>query len=196
MPATGVIGVIAVAAWERFKGATRLTFVCGGRALRSHAALRDVVAAATRILSVKPAELAEAIERLQQELKGQGRSIRKLQEEVASARARDLRAGAETIGRLRGVLRAEPGWDGTGLKVLAAEIVREPGIVVVLTGDGTPVPVVAARSADVDWDAGAFIKRAAAELGGRGGGRPELAQGGITAEMSRILALARTAIET
>jgi alanyl-tRNA synthetase len=195
VPQTGVIGIIAVAAWERFKGATRLTFVCGERALRSHAALRDVVTAATRVVSVKPSELPETIERLQQELKAQGRSIRKLQEEVAGSRARDLRAGAETIGGVRGVLRAEPGWDAGGLKLLAAEIVREPGMVAVLVGDGMPVPVVAARSADVGWDAGAFIKRAAAELGGRGGGRPELAQGGIVAEVSRILALARTAVE-
>jgi alanyl-tRNA synthetase len=30
VPSAGMIGVIAVAATERFKGATRLTFVCGG----------------------------------------------------------------------------------------------------------------------------------------------------------------------
>ena len=64
VPQTGVIGVIAVAGWERFKGATRLTFVCGGRALASHARLRDVVAATTRVLSVPAADLAAAVERL------------------------------------------------------------------------------------------------------------------------------------
>jgi len=34
VPRTGMIGVIAVVGSERFKGATRLSFACGGRALR------------------------------------------------------------------------------------------------------------------------------------------------------------------
>jgi alanyl-tRNA synthetase len=64
----------------------------------------------------------------------------------------------------------------------------------VIAGDGSPVPVVAARSADVLWDAGAFVREATAALGGRGGGRPELAQGGIPAEVHRILTFARGAV--
>jgi alanyl-tRNA synthetase len=43
VPRTGVVGIIAVAGVERFKGASRVTFVCGARALRSHGLLRDVV---------------------------------------------------------------------------------------------------------------------------------------------------------
>ena len=191
---TGVIGIIAVAGWERFKGATRLTFVCGGRALASHARLRDVVAAATRVVSVSPAELAAAIERLQGEVKALGRTVRTLQEDAAEARAREMRDQAETIGTRRVVIRSEPGWDAAALKTLAAAIVSEPGVVAVLAGDGSPVPVVAARSADVQWDAGAFVREATAALGGRGGGRPELAQGGIPAEVHRILTFARGAV--
>jgi alanyl-tRNA synthetase len=194
VPATGVIGIIAVAGWERFKGATRLTFVCGGRALASHAKLRDVVAAATRLISTSPADLAPAIERLQGELKALGRTVKRLQEDVTVTRARQMRDQAETIGTRRVVIRSEPGWDAAALKTLAAAIVSEPGLVAVLAGDGTPVPVVAARSADVQWDAGAFVREATAALGGRGGGRPELAQGGIPAEVHRILTFARGAV--
>jgi alanyl-tRNA synthetase len=194
VPATGVIGIIAVAGWERFKGATRLTFVCGGRALASHAKLRDVVAAATRLISTSPADLAPAIERLQGELKALGRTVKRLQEDVAVTRAREMRDQAETIGTRRVVIRSEPGWDAAALKTLAAALVSEPGVVAVIAGDGSPVPVVAARSADVQWDAGAFVREATAALGGRGGGRPELAQGGIPAEVHRILTFARGAV--
>jgi alanyl-tRNA synthetase len=59
-----------------------------------------------------------------------------------------------------------------------------------LVGDGQPAPVVVARSAEVTFDAGAWMKRATAELGGRGGGRPELAQGGIQADATRIITFA------
>lgn len=196
VPQTGMIGIIAVSGWERFKGGSRVSFVCGGRALESHGALRDVVSGATRALSVAPGELVAAIERLQVEVKDLGRTVRRLQEEAAVTRAAEFRAGAETIGRYRSVLRDVPGWDASLLKTLAASVVAEPGFVVVLTGtgqpaSGQPVPVVIARSADVDLDAGVWMKRATAELGGRGGGRAELAQGGLPVSSERVLAFAR-----
>jgi alanyl-tRNA synthetase len=186
-----MIGVIAIAGWERFKGTTRLTFVCGGRALVSHAALRDAVTAATRALSVLPAEIGPAIERLQGENKDASRSIKRLQDELAGFRAAELREKATTIGPYRGVLMAQPDADAAALKTLAAAIVSAPGLVVVFTGQGSPTPVVVARSADVPVDAGAWIKRATAEFGGRGGGRPEQAQGGIDAAADRILEFAQ-----
>ncbi len=191
VPRTGMIGVIAVAGWERFKGATRLTFVCGGRALASHAALRDAVTGATRALSVLPAEIGSAIERLQGEHKDALRSIRRLGDEVAQFRAAALRQQATAIGSHRGVLMAQPDADAAALKTLAAAIVSEPGLVVVFTGQGSPTPVVVARSSDVALDVGAWMKRAATELGGRGGGRAEQAQGGIDAPAERVLDFAR-----
>jgi len=194
VPQAGMIGAILVAGWERFKGATRLTFVCGGRALRSHDALRDVVVAATRALSVLPSEVEGAIGRLQSEAREKERELRRIQEAVATLRAGVLRHSAPTLGRVRGVLLTEPGLDATWLKVLASAVVSEPGFVAVITGDAKPTPVVVARSADVALDAGAWMKRATAELGGRGGGRPEAAQGGLDASPARILEFARATI--
>ena len=191
VPSTGMIGLIAVAGWERFKGATRLTFVCGGRALRSHGTLRDIVTSATRVLSVHPAELAGGIERLQAEAKEHGRTIKRLQTELADFQAAALRAAATTMGPYRGVLRTQPGADAVALKTLAQAIVSEPGMIVVLVGDGSPAPLVVARSANVDMDAGAWLKLAVAELGGRGGGRPEMAQGGVAAAADAVLDFAR-----
>jgi alanyl-tRNA synthetase len=106
----GMIGAILVAGWERFKGATRLTFMCGGRALRSHDALRDVVVAATRALSVLPSEVEGAIGRLQSEAREKERELRRIQEAAATLRAGVLRHSAPTLGRVRGVLLTEPGW--------------------------------------------------------------------------------------
>jgi alanyl-tRNA synthetase len=191
VPAAGMIGVIAVSGWERFKGATRLSFVCGGRALRSHGALRDIVTAAARTLTVHPGELATSIERLLAEGKEHGRALKRLESELASYRAVEMRAAATTIGPLRVVLSAQPIADPAVMRTLAQAIVSESGLAVVLVGDGSPAPVVVARSADVGVDAGALLKQMAAELGGRGGGRSELAQGGVTAAPKAILAFAR-----
>ena len=191
VPRTGMIGVIAIGGWERFKGGSRVTFLCGGRALRSHGALRDATAESAKLLSVSVAELPGAIARLQADVKASAKVVRDLQQEVALQRAETFRGAAETLGGFRGVLRHEAGWDQSGLKALAAAIVGTPGFVTVLVGSGQPAPIVVARSADVTFDAARWILAATAKFGGRGGGRPELAQGGVPATPEEILAWAR-----
>jgi alanyl-tRNA synthetase len=64
---TGAIGMIAVTNAERFRGGSRVTFVCGGRASRMFRTYRDAVSGAVRVLSVLPHELPAAIERAQLE---------------------------------------------------------------------------------------------------------------------------------
>jgi alanyl-tRNA synthetase len=192
VPRTGVIGLIVVPGTERFKGGSRVSFLCGRRALDGYNALRDVTTAASRSLSIGVAELPDAVTRLAAELKDQQRRIKQLQEQVTAQLAEELRASAlASSSGAQVVIRAQPGWDAAAIKFLASSVVSAPGFIVVLTGEGTPVPVVAARSSDVSFDAGAWIKDATAALGGRGGGRPEMAQGGLTAGTSDILARAK-----
>jgi alanyl-tRNA synthetase len=189
---TGEIGPIAVRGWERFKGGTRLEFVCGGRTLTAFRELRDAVTAASRLLSVLPHELSGAIGRLQEEARDLRRSQRDLQGELAVFRAAALAASAETLGSRRAVLATVPGADGNALKALAAAIVAQPGLVAVLIGDARPAVAVVARSADVDLDASALFKTLVGRFGGKGGGRPDMAQGGgLDAPAADILAAAR-----
>jgi alanyl-tRNA synthetase len=191
VPRTGVVGMIAVAGMERFKGASRVTFVCGRRALRSHATLRDVVIAATRALSVTPGELKAAIDRALVEAKDAGRRLRKLQDELAVYRGVKLRAAAETIGPHRVVLRPEPDLDSAALKSLAAAVVESSRLVAVLVGGGTPVPVVIASAAETGVNASGLLRDLAAALGGRGGGTATLAQGGIPVPAEQVLSFIR-----
>ena len=112
--------------------------------------------------------------------------------------ADELRATAMTgAAGARVVLAHQAGWDAAAIKSLAQAVVSSPGLVVVLTGEGSPIPVVVARSSDVGGvDAGAWIKEATSILGGRGGGRPEMAQGGVTASAADVRALAERTLGT
>ena len=198
---TGGIGVIAVAGWERFKGGQRIEFACGGRALNAFRSLRDAVGASVRLLSVLPEELPGSIERLQAELKEQKRATIALQNDLARYRAEEIAASAEPV-RLRPdtpadyrlVARAVDA-DANGLKALAAAVTATPGFVVVLVSTSTPALAVVARSRDVDVSAQKVLATLIATFGGRGGGRPEAAQGGgLAAEPDAILRAARAAI--
>jgi len=194
VPATGRVGVIAVSGWERFKGGSRIEFICGHRALASHRRLRDVVSGLVRQLTVAPHEIGAAIERMQADGRASQKAVRQLREAMAAHEAGPLAAAGEEMGGFRRVVLARPGWDAAAIKTLASAIVAHPGCVAVIVGDDTPVPVVAARSADVAFDAGAWVKQITAALGGRGGGRPELAQGGVTASVEQTLGFARDSV--
>jgi alanyl-tRNA synthetase len=190
---TGAIGVIAVSAWEKFRGGTRVEFVCGGRALESHRGLRDSVAACVRLLSVLPSELAGGIERVQQESRDLRRQLRDLQGRLAGFEAEALANAAEPLGRSRAVLAALEGLDANGLKTIATAIAAKPGHLAVLVATPPPSAIAIARAADVPVDAAAVLKQLVAAFGGKGGGRPEMAQGGgLQGDPSGVLAAART----
>ena len=194
VPTTGRIGIIAVAGVEKVKGGTRVSFVCGGRALASHRAHRDRVDGLVRLLTVGPDDLRGSVERLQGELRTQQKTIKDLQSQVATSLAESLRATAESTGSFARVLCAQAGWDAAALKTLASALVAGPGHVAVVIGSGSTVPVVVARSSDVSFAANVWLTQATSVLGGKGGGRPELAQGALSASPDAILAFARETV--
>jgi alanyl-tRNA synthetase len=191
---TGAIGVIAVARWDRFKGGQRLEFVCGGRALRAYRSLRDATGASVRLLSVLPEELPGSIERLQAELKEQKRTLSAQQQELARYRADELAAAAESLPGAQFVVRAIDA-DANTLKAMAASIVSRPGFVVALLSASTPTLAVIARSDGVNVSAQQVMAALIARFGGRGGGRPELAQGGgLSGATADIVSAIRDAV--
>jgi len=191
---TGSIGVIAIGAVERFKGGQRVEFVCGGRAVNRFRSMRETLGSAVRLLSVLPHEVPDGIERLQTETRERQRSLTALEQELAGYRAADLAANAEATAAGKAVLAAVDK-DANGLKSLASSIVSRPGYVVVLVSTSRPAVVVAARSQDVSIAANQVIAGLIARFGGRGGGRPELAQAGnLDASAEAILETARSLI--
>jgi alanyl-tRNA synthetase len=195
---TGAIGIIAVAGWERFKGGQRIEFLCGGRALDRFRALRDSTAATVRLLSVLPAEIPATVERLQRDAKDQKRAVATLQSELARFQGMELAATAEQIRvgsrDVAVVLRAIDA-DANGLKAMASSMTATSGHVAVLVSTGRPALVVVARSSDVDLSAQTLISTLTGAFGGRGGGKPELAQaGGLDAAPEEILDAARFAL--
>ena len=67
-----------------------------------------------------------------------------------------------------------------------------PGTVALLADEGDQLRVVFARSTDSSVDVAALLKKTLERFGGRGGGRPNLAQGGgLTGAADEILKFAR-----
>jgi alanyl-tRNA synthetase len=193
---TGAIGIVAVSAWERFRGGTRVSFVCGSRALRLFRSYRDSITGSIRILSVLPEELPSAIERVQNESKDLRRTVRTLQDALASHEAARLVTAAPLVGSTRVVAQALDGWDAQGLKAIATAATTGDSVVAALVSSGPPALVVIARSRDQSIDSSAVLKELVQQFGGRGGGKADMAQGGgLDAAPARIVDAARAAIE-
>jgi alanyl-tRNA synthetase len=189
---TGAIGLIGVTGWEKLRGGTRVEFVCGVRALRAHRALRDTVAASVRLISVLPTELPSGIERMQAEAKDTKKRLKDLQTRLATFEAAVLADLAAPVGEHRMVIAALDGWDPTGLKTIATAIAERPGHAAVLLGGPAPFAIVVARSAGVGIDCSAVLRALTGRFGGKGGGRPDLAQGGgLQGTADEILAAVR-----
>jgi alanyl-tRNA synthetase len=189
---TGAIGIIAVTGTEKVKGGLRVSFVCGRRALDQLRLLRDAVSGSLRALSVLPAELPEAIRRLQADSKALRKRAGELQTALAGQEAERLRALAtaqEPAGMVAAVM---DGWEATGLRAIASNLIARGPMRVVLASSEPPVSIVVAQSVPGGASAADVLARLTARFGGRGGGNAELAQaGGLAAAPQVVIDAAR-----
>ena len=125
-------------------------------------------------------KLGAALERTQQLEK----DVQQLKAKAASAAGNDLAGEAQQINDMAVLIKRVDGVDGKGLLALIDQLKNKLGSAVILLGgelDGKVV-LVAGVTKDLTGrvKAGELIRNTAQAVGGKGGGRPDMAQGGGT----------------
>jgi alanyl-tRNA synthetase len=180
---SGEIGLVSILGHERYKGGSRVEFVCGGRALRTLRTDHGILKALGNLYSGKLEDLHRLATKALEERMQLGRENSRLREELLDFEARELLLAARKIGSLVIARNSFINRDLESLKILAQRLAAREGVLAVLALLNDTVQVVVARSRDIVGDCGDAVRKTAARLGGRGGGRPELAQaGGVRAE--------------
>ena len=175
---TSEVGVIVVLGHERHKGGTRIRFVCGDRAVAAFHQRQALVDETSAILSAAPESLPEAARRLRDAAADADRRSRALLERALEGEAARLVAKAPSAGP-RVVVAALDGYTPAELRTLAGHVVGQCSTLALLgSRHAGRAHLVFARSPGRGEDVGALLKAALAILGGRGGGRGDLAQGG------------------
>jgi alanyl-tRNA synthetase len=175
---TGEIGLIKVVRSERRGAETRITFLCGHRALAHYRMLNDLTRDMALQLSVGVEDLPQVIERLQTEARTAHKERERLRQLLLDHEAVALTASAQVIGPVSLVCRAFETREVEEVRRLATRITGQPGHVALLGVRGKKAQLIFARSADLGYDVRPLLQAACRLVGGGGGGGPDLAQGG------------------
>lgn len=172
------VQIIKISRLERRGQETRVHFASGGRAVTDYGVKIELVSGLAKQLSVGEADLAAAVGRLIDETKALRKDLQAAQESLIDLEAQGMLAEAEPVGRVRMVARVVAGADAERVKHLARRVADSGSAVALLAAATDKVHLVFVRSDDVDADMAELLRLAASAVGGSGGGRPSLAQGG------------------
>ncbi len=195
---TGEVGPIKILGWQRCKGQIRLEFVCGWRALNAMSQKQRILQAISRQLTVGEAELADQVARLASERKEAERLLAEAHGQLLSYEAERLLAESVLVSGMRVVAAAFHERPMPQLQRLAQQIASgDPAAVALLASGGTKTQVVFARRADVSVEMNRLLRETLAPVNGKGGGNPQIAQGGADGSVAPadVLGLARDKLE-
>jgi alanyl-tRNA synthetase len=171
---TGEVGMIKIIRVEHIQdGIERIEFAAGIAAIYYMQHLEGIVTSSAAVLSVQDDNLPATVTRFFSEWKEQRKDLEKMTAKLVELEMLSL--VAEKIGDISVVVKRID-LPQKELSLLATSV-SEKGGVALLAGAGETVRVVLA-SGDSRVNAGEIIGQVCGMLGGKGGGKPSMAQGG------------------
>ncbi len=176
---SGQIGLLKIVDARPSKGKLRLSFVCGKRAFQNYRHVYDLAHAAAAELSTAVENLPGAVEALRGHLREAERSVGALRREKLLSGVSEMLANAPRTANGMRVVAETVAADMPLLRDLATDLTSAGNAVALLAApQGESNVFVFARSQDVDINMGALLTACARACGGKGGGKPDFAQGG------------------
>lgn len=198
---TAEIGLFKIVSEAGIASGVRRIEAVSGQAVLDYLNVRDkVVKDLGDRFKAKPEELPNRIANLQNELKDSQKQLAALKAELAIAKSDQLLSVAELVGESKIIVAQLLEVDAEGLKSAAERLQQKLGnaaVVLASVAEADKVNLVAAFSPEVNkkgLQAGKFIGGIAQICGGKGGGRPNLAQAGgrDASKLKEALEMARS----
>jgi alanyl-tRNA synthetase len=200
---TGDIGVFKIVSESSISaGVRRIEAITGEAAVHQYQETTEAVRRIANMLRVSEPELVAQVERMLEERHSHERQIDVLKTKIAQSLARDLDSKAKDKNGARYLVVQVDGLDRQQMRALADTLRNKwKSAAVVLTSveDGG-VSIVAAVTQDLTkkLQAGNLVRSLAQAVGGKGGGRPDMAEGGgkDPSALPQALAAVSAEIET
>lgn len=170
---TGEIGMIKLVDAVKYKGGTRVSMLCGFRALRDYQAKEDSVRAISHLLSAKPAEVSEAVKRLQGENQQWKEKLARMQNHYLEKKLEEIQEGTEQY------VLFEREMDKNAARRFADAGMRRCGkLCGIFLGDDENGYQYTFGSQTIELKA--FLREFHESFPGKGGGKGEMVQGTVT----------------
>jgi alanyl-tRNA synthetase len=200
------IGVVTVIGESSVSStARRIEALVGDAAIADFSIERSIMRRLTQLLKTPREELPKRIEDLVNQVKKLEKAVAKTNQQAAQSRIPALTQTATMLGKITAVAETVSDVaDADELRVVTQGVLQALGdkpAVVILSAvlAGRAIIVVAATPAAVTHgvNAGDLVKRASTDLGGGGGGKPALAQGGgpETSRLDSVMTTLRGLVE-
>ena len=180
---TGDIGVLKITSESGIAaGIRRIEAVTGMNAIKNIQQSEQQLSELASQLKVKRPEVAQRVRTMADKQRELEKQLERLEQKIASAQAAKLLDDVQTIAGTPVLISTLSGIDGKSIRTLMDDIKSKlPDSVIVLIGDKDEQLALAAsvaKSVTAKVKAGDIIRHLAGELGGKGGGKPDYAQGG------------------
>jgi alanyl-tRNA synthetase len=163
-------------------GVRRIEAVTGEAAVNWVEAKDSQLDSLARLLKSSRDEVNAKVEQLIQKLKEQDKQLAQLKGKMASQAGSDLSSQAEDIGGVKILTAHLEGADSNTLRDTLDQLKNKLGsaAIVLASSDDGKVKLIAGVTKELSKTikAGDLVNIAAAEVGGKGGGRPDMAQAG------------------
>ncbi|ASJ72470.1 alanine--tRNA ligase [Granulosicoccus antarcticus] len=183
-------------------GVRRIEAVSGSAALSYSQALEHQLNEVATTLKAPKHDVVPKLKQLQTRNRDLAREVEQLQAKLAANSGNDLAANAETIGNVSVLLQVVEDADAKSLRTLLDQLRQklENSIIVLASEKDGKVSLIAsvADSRTRVLKAGDLLKEVTVILGGRGGGRADMAQGGADSleKIEESFAAARALIQS
>jgi alanyl-tRNA synthetase len=179
---TGEVGFFKILRTERIQdGIERIEFAVGDAALKYLQRLEDEIQKASEILRVPAERVSSSVANLFEEWKSALKTVERLRKQIAERLAESLRSKVKEISGKHVICEEVDADPDVMVKVGELLTTEDPRLVIVLgTKKETTRVVVMAGSEAVKSgvDCGRIAAEISREIGGGGGGKPHLGQGG------------------
>ncbi|MFR0689980.1 alanine--tRNA ligase [Enterobacterales bacterium AE_CKDN230030158-1A_HGKHYDSX7] len=199
---TGDIGLFKITSEGGVaSGVRRIEAVTGGAALAYLNGAEEQLKEAAGLVKGSRDNLLDKLSGLIERNRQLEKELEQLKAKAASAAGDDLAGSAVEVGGVKVLSSRLDGLDGKALLALVDQLKNKLGSGVILLGGVFEEKVVLVAGVTQDLTgklkAGDLMKQAAAAVGGKGGGRPDMAQGGgvDAGKLDEALALAVTFVE-
>ena len=195
---TGDIGLFKITSESGVaSGIRRIEAVTGAAALAYLNAAEEQLKEAASLIKGSRENLIDKLSAVLERNRQLEKQLEQLQAKAASAAGDDLSSSAVDVKGVKVLAARLDGQDGKALLALVDQLKNKLGRAVILLGSvhEDKVVLVAGVTKDLTGQlkAGDLMKQAAAAVGGKGGGRPDMAQGGGVDAAALDAALALTA---